>query len=145
MRLGGATRRSRWAPKECAHACERPGQFNTPHAIAIDREDNGYVGDRANHRIQVFDTDGNFKSMFSIDVPPDPASRPFNGATPTGEALARAIGAPNSICITPGSPQVLFVGASTYPGRIFKVALDGTVLGGGGSRFVHRMTAKSCS
>ena len=37
--------------------------------------------------------------------------------------------APNSICITPGSPQVLFVGESTYPGRIFKVALDGTVLG----------------
>jgi hypothetical protein len=77
----------------------------------------------------VFDTDGNFKRMFSIDVPPDPASRAVNGATPTGEALARSIGAPNSICITPGSPQVLFVGESTYPGRIFKVALDGTVLG----------------
>ena len=106
-----------------------PGQFNTPHSIAIDREDNVYVGDRANRRIQVFDTDGNFKRMFSIDVPPDPASRAVNGATPTGEALARAIGAPNSICITPGSPQVLFVGESTYPGRIFKVALDGTVLG----------------
>jgi len=106
-----------------------PGQFNTPHAIAVDRDDNVYVGDRANRRIQVFDTDGNFKRMFSIDVPPDPASRAANGATPTGEALARAIGAPNSICITPGSPQVLFVGESTYPGRIFKVALDGTVLG----------------
>jgi 6-bladed beta-propeller protein len=106
-----------------------PGQFNTPHAIAVDRDDNVYVGDRANRRIQVFDTDGNFKRMFSIDVPPDPASRAVNGATPTGEALARAIGAPNSICITPGSPQVLFVGESTYPGRIFKVALDGTVLG----------------
>jgi len=106
-----------------------PGQFNTPHAIAVDRDDNVYVGDRANRRIQVFDTDGNFKRMFSIDVPPDPASRAVNGATPTGEALARSIGAPNSICITPGSPQVLFVGESTYPGRIFKVALDGTVLG----------------
>ena len=106
-----------------------PGQFNTPHAIAVDRDDNVYVGDRANRRIQVFDTDGNFKRMFSIDVPPDPASRAVNGTTPTGEALARSIGAPNSICITPGSPQVLFVGESTYPGRIFKVALDGTVLG----------------
>jgi hypothetical protein len=28
-----------------------------------------------------------------------------------------------------GPTQVLFVGESTYPGRIFKVALDGTVLG----------------
>jgi sugar lactone lactonase YvrE len=106
-----------------------PGQFNTPHSIAIDRADNVYVGDRTNHRIQVFDTDGNFKRIFSIDVPPDPTSRPVNGATPTGEALTRAIGAPNSLCITPSSPQVLFVGESTYPGRIFKVALDGTVLG----------------
>ena len=105
------------------------GEFNIPHSIAIDRQDNVYVGDRTNHRIQVFDTDGNFKRMFSIDVSPDSTSRPVNGATPTGEALKRAIGAPNSICITPGSPQVLFVGESTYPGRIFKVALDGTVLG----------------
>ncbi|MBV8902011.1 MAG: 6-bladed beta-propeller, partial [Acidobacteriia bacterium] len=37
-----------------------PGQFNLPHAIVIDREDNIYVGDRSNRRIQVFDTDGNF-------------------------------------------------------------------------------------
>ena len=39
------------------------------------------------------------------------------------------IGAPNSLCITPGQNQVLFVGESTYPGRIFKVSLDGMVLG----------------
>ena len=106
-----------------------PGQFNLPHSIAIDLQDNIYVGDRSNHRIEVFDTDGNFKRMFSIDMPPDPTSRATNGATPTGESLKRVIGAPNSICITPGSNQVLFVGESTYPGRIFKVALDGKVLG----------------
>ncbi len=106
-----------------------PGQFNLPHSIAIDLQDNVYIGDRTNHRIQIFDTDGNFKRMFSIDVPPDPASHPVNGATPTGEALTRVIGAPNSICITPGPNQVLFVGESTYPGRVFKVALDGRVLG----------------
>jgi len=34
-----------------------PGEFNIPHPIAIDRQDNVYVGDRTNHRIQVFDTD----------------------------------------------------------------------------------------
>ena len=50
-----------------------PGQFSTPHAIAIDRNDNVYVGDRANRRIQVFDTDGKFLRMFTIDVPPAPA------------------------------------------------------------------------
>ena len=106
-----------------------PGQFNLPHSIAIDLQDNIYVGDRSNRRIQVFDTDGNFKRMFSIDVPPDPTSRAVNGATPTGDRLKQAIGAPNSMCITPGPNQVLFVGESTYPGRIFKVALDGKVLG----------------
>lgn len=106
-----------------------PGQFHLPHAIAIDRNDNVYVGDRANRRIQVFDTEGKFLRMFSIDVPPDPASRAVNGATPTGARLAQLIGAPNSLCITPGPSQVLFVGETTYPGRIFKVSLDGRVLG----------------
>jgi sugar lactone lactonase YvrE len=106
-----------------------PGQFNLPHSIAIDRNDNIYVGDRSNHRIQVFDTDGKFLRMFSIDVPPDPKTRSVNGATPTGARLAQLIGAPNSLCITPGPNPVLFVGETTYPGRIFKVSLDGKVLG----------------
>jgi len=106
-----------------------PGQFNLPHSIAIDRNDNVYVGDRSNHRIQVFDTEGTFLRMFSIDVPPDPTTRSVNGTTPTGARLTQLIGAPNSLCITPGTTQVLFVGETTYPGRIFKVSLDGTVLG----------------
>src|SRR5712691_6643016 len=106
-----------------------PGQFRLPHAIAIDRNNNIYVGDRTNHRIQVFDTEGKFLRMFSIDVPPVPGTHAVNGPTPTGERLAAVIGQPNSICITPGPNQVLFVGESTFPGRIFKVALDGKVLG----------------
>ncbi|HEX5278993.1 MAG TPA: peptidyl-alpha-hydroxyglycine alpha-amidating lyase family protein [Micropepsaceae bacterium] len=106
-----------------------PGQFNLPHAIAIDKDDNIYVGDRSNRRIQVFDTDGNFKRMFTIDVPSDPTSRAVNGETPAGAKLAQVTGAPNSLCITAPPNQVLFVGETTYPGRIFKVALDGKVLG----------------
>ena len=106
-----------------------PGQFQIPHAIVIDRNNNIYVGDRTNRRIQVFDTDGKFLRMFSIDVPPVPGTRAVNGNTPTGERLAQVIGAPNSICITPGPNQVLYVGESTFPGRVFKVALDGKVLG----------------
>jgi DNA-binding beta-propeller fold protein YncE len=106
-----------------------PGQFHLPHAIAIDRNNNVYVGDRSNRRIQVFETNGKFQRMFTIDVPPVPGTKAVNGATPTGAALARMIGAPNSICITSGPNQVLFVGESTFPGRIFKVSLDGKVLG----------------
>jgi len=108
---------------------KEPGQFIIPHSIAIDLRDNIYVGDRSNRRIQVFDTDGNFKRMFTIDVQPDPASRAVNGVTPTGERLKSVIGQPNAMCITPGPNQVLFVGESTFPGRVFKVALDGKVLG----------------
>ena len=67
--------------------------------------------------------------MFTIDVPPVPGTRAVNGNTPTGDRLAAVIGAPNSICITPGPNQAMFVGESTFPGRIFKVSLDGRVLG----------------
>ena len=106
-----------------------PGQFRLPHAIAVDKDDNIYVGDRSNRRIQVFDTEGKFLRMFTIDVPPPAGTKPVNGNTPTGAALAATIGAPNSICITPAPNQVMFVGESTYPGRLFKVSLAGEVLG----------------
>ena len=106
-----------------------PGQFRLPHSIVIDRDNNVYVADRTNRRIQVFDTEGKFQRSFTIDVPPAPGTRPVNGNTPTGERLAAVSGAPNSICITPGPKEVLYIGELTFPGRIFKVALDGKVLG----------------
>jgi len=37
-----------------------PGQFRTPHSLAMDSEGLLYVGDRSNRRVQVFDQDGNF-------------------------------------------------------------------------------------
>ena len=42
-----------------------PNEFNTVHAIAISKDGRVFVADRGHHRIQVFDTDGNFKYMFS--------------------------------------------------------------------------------
>jgi hypothetical protein len=106
-----------------------PGQFRLPHTIVADRNNKLYVGDRTNRRIQVFDTEGKLLRYFTIDVPPVPGTRSVSGNTPTGERLAAVSGAPNSICITPGPNQVLFVGETTFPGRIFKVSLDGKVLG----------------
>ena len=105
-----------------------PGQFRTPHAIAIDKNDNVYVGDRGNERIQVFNTDGTFLRMFKIEIPPAPGTKSVNGATPPPGSM-NGVGAPNSVCITPGTNQVMFVGESTWPGRIFKVTLEGKVLG----------------
>ncbi|MGH9680727.1 MAG: peptidyl-alpha-hydroxyglycine alpha-amidating lyase family protein, partial [Candidatus Acidiferrales bacterium] len=106
-----------------------PGQFRLPHSIVIDRDNNIYVADRSNRRIQVFNTDGEFLRMFTIDVPPAPGTNPVYGNTPTGDQLKALIGAPNSLCITNGLKQVLFVGELTFPGRLFKVSLDGKVLG----------------
>ncbi|HZR59298.1 MAG TPA: peptidyl-alpha-hydroxyglycine alpha-amidating lyase family protein [Terriglobales bacterium] len=109
----------------------QPGQFNTPHSIAIDAEDHIYVADRGNRRIQVFDTDGKFLRQITIDVPFDPNARPAIGNKPelpiTG-TQNMAPGAPWAICITPPPHQVLY-SSDGYPGRIYKLSLDGKVLG----------------
>ena len=41
-----------------------PGQFRTPHALAMDSQGLLYVGDRSNRRIQVFQQDGTFVKDF---------------------------------------------------------------------------------
>ncbi len=105
-----------------------PGQFRLPHAIAVDRDDNVYVGDRSNARIQVFDSDGNFIRQFSVVTPVRPGSKAVNGATPANPDAAPNNGAPNALCIPPGS-DVIFVGETTFPGRIIKATLQGEVLG----------------
>jgi DNA-binding beta-propeller fold protein YncE len=105
-----------------------PGQFRLPHAIAIDKNDNIYVGDRTNRRVQVFDTSGKYLREWKIEIPPDYRTRAVNGETPKAGDMS-GVGAPNSLCMTPGPNQVLFLGESTWPARIFKVTLDGKVLG----------------
>jgi len=108
-----------------------PGQFNTPHSIATDNNGNVYVADRGNHRIQVFDSDGNFKRQMVIDVPVPPGAKPAIGTIPSEAQIAggtMAPGSPWAICITPGPNQVLY-SADAWPGRIYKLSLDGKVLG----------------
>ena len=105
-----------------------PGQFNTPHSIAVDAEGRVYVADRGNRRIQVFDGEGKFLSQITVDVPVDPDARPAIGNKPTTTTGAMAPGAPWTVCITPGPNQVLFT-SDGFPGRIYELTLDGKVLG----------------
>jgi NHL repeat len=87
------------------------GQFNAPHSIAVDARGNVYVADMGNQRIQVFDNNGTFKS-----------------------AIAN-VGAPRAICISPGDHQYLYSSNSNptedpfLNGEIYKMELDGTVVG----------------
>ena len=106
-----------------------PGSSTCRMPSSVDRNNQIYVGDRSNRRIQVFDTEGKFIRMFTIDVPLRPRDAAGQRQHAHRDRLAAVIGAPNSICITPGPNQVLFVGESTYPGRLFKVSLEGKVLG----------------
>ena len=105
-----------------------PGQFNTPHSIAVDAQDHIYVADRGNRRIQVFDAEGNFLRQITIDLPVDPNARPAIGNKPTQTTGTMAPGAPWAICITPGPNQVLYA-SDAFPGRIYKMTLEGKVLG----------------
>jgi DNA-binding beta-propeller fold protein YncE len=103
-------------------------EFNTPHSIAADAQGNIYVADRGNRRIQVFDSNGTFLHEIKIDVPVPPDAHPWFGNQPTVEAGAAQSGAPWAICITPGPTQYLY-SSDAYPGRVYKLSLDGKVLG----------------
>jgi len=109
------------------------GQFNTVHSIAADASGTIYVADRNNRRIQVFDSDGNFKRIIRIDIPPEPDAQPAIGNKPDltdylEKGGTMTPGAPWAICITPPPNQVMYVD-DAFPGRVYKLSLDGKVLG----------------
>jgi hypothetical protein len=90
------------------------GQFIGVKAIAIDAQDNVYVADAGNKRIQVFDSQGAYKSEFSN------------------------VGTPRAMCITRGSTQYLYISHvgdedGMEDAAIYKVQLDGKVAGRLGS------------
>jgi streptogramin lyase len=107
----------------------KPGQFDTPHSIAADAKGNIYVADRGNFRIQVFDPDGKLLREIKLDVPVPADARPWMGPVPTTETQgSQHAGAPWAVCITPGPNQVLYA-ADAFPGRLYKLSLDGKLLG----------------
>jgi streptogramin lyase len=92
-----------------------PNQMNLVHSITADSAGNVYVADRNNGRIQVFSNDLTLRAIYEH------------------------VGAPWTVCITPGPHQYLY-SANSNPdqnvadvaavtGQIFKMELDGTVLG----------------
>jgi sugar lactone lactonase YvrE len=107
------------------HANDNPGSFNTPHNIGVDRQNNVYVADRGNRRIQVFDRDGKFLRFILLNASYDKSRHPVLGnpnPNPPDETQ------PWTICITPGPTQYLYT-SDSEPGRIYKFSLDGKMLG----------------
>jgi len=133
-RVAKADKQGNWL-KSWGERGSKQGEFNTPHSIAADAQGNIYVADRGNRRIQVFDGEGKFLREIRIDVPFDASIKPAIGAKPdvakleaANAAMTQAPGAPWAVCITPGPKQVLYT-SDAYPGRIYKLSLDGKVLG----------------
>jgi len=113
-----------------------PTQFNLPHGIAVDAKGDVYVSDRSNHRLQVFDNNLAFKASYDN------------------------IGDSWTVCVSPGPHQYLFTSNSNpngnapgtweTTGEIYKMELDGTILGrfghaskqAGGFQVVHMMDCR---
>jgi DNA-binding beta-propeller fold protein YncE len=86
------------------------GQFNGIRGIGSDASGNIYVADAGNHRIQVFDGEGAFKSQIA------------------------GIGTPQAICVSGGSTQYVYSSNSNDPesmdhGEIYKIQLNGQIVG----------------
>ena len=92
-----------------------PGQLRLPHTMAMDAQGNVYIGDRSNARVQVWDNDLNPKAIYD------------------------QVGSPWAVCISPPPHQYLFVSnsvpdngdsrAAAQTGEIYKMELDGTIIG----------------
>jgi DNA-binding beta-propeller fold protein YncE len=118
-------------------AGSEPGQLNLPHGLAVDAQGNVYVADRSNHRMQVFDNNLALKAVYDN------------------------IGDSWTTCVSPGPHQYLFTsnsnpngnppGSWDITGEIYKMELDGTILGKfghagkqlGGFQVVHMMDCRN--
>lgn len=107
------------------HANLNPGHFRNVHTMQVDRQGNIYAGDRGNRRIHVFDSDGRFQRFLHMNVPYDKMRHPVLGnLTPNRPDET----APWTMCITNTPTQYLYV-MDSEPGRLYKLTLDGRILG----------------
>jgi hypothetical protein len=93
-----------------------PLQFSTPHAISVDNKGMVYVADRGNARIVVLDNDLNQKAVYDH------------------------VGNPWAVCISTEGPRQYLYSSNSFPtgnnfdqaattGEVYKMELDGTVIG----------------
>lgn len=89
-----------------------PGQFNQPKGLTLDQNNNVYVADEFNNRIQKFDSNGNLITQFGqgrlnhpIDVAVDSQGRAYG--SDFDEILIYALAVPNppsdTDCVDPSN------------------------------------------
>src|SRR5580765_5911488 len=116
---------------------KEPGQFNLPHGLQVDGQGNVWVADRTNFRYQVLDNDLKPKKIYDN------------------------LGVGWTVCVSPGPHQYVFAsnsnpngnppGSWENTGEIYKMELDGTVIGKfghaskefGGFQVVHMMDCRN--
>ena len=114
-----------------------PGEFNLPHGLQVDGQGNVWVGDRSNFRYQVLDNNLKPKTIYDN------------------------IGVGWTVCVSQGPHQYVFAsnsnpngnapGSWAITGEIYKMELDGTILGRfghaskefGGFQVVHMMDCRN--
>lgn len=109
-RVAKFTKDGNWA-KDIGKRGTAPNEFNTPHGITSDAQGNIYVADRGNRRVQVY----------------TPELEPVR--------IIEGMGAPWSLCVTPGQTQYLYSGDGN--GKIYKMSLDGKLVAWGQSGLGH--------
>ena len=108
-----------------------PGQFDTPHGIAVVAQGRGL---RRRPRQPPHPGASILTASTCASSPSTCRSIPSAGqdhlrpGSPDAKTGSQAPGAPDALCMTPGPNPVLFVG-DLYPSRIYKVSLEGKVLG----------------
>src|SRR5881296_3115125 len=118
-------------------AGKEPGQFNLPHGLQVDGQGNVWVADRTNIRYQVLDNDLKPKKIYDN------------------------LGVGWTVCVSQGPHQYVFAsnsnpngntpGSWEITGEIYKMELDGTVIGRfghaskefGGFQVVHMMDCRN--
>ncbi len=124
-----------WGQLGTAH-----GEFRTPHALEIDSQGRLWVADRGNHRLEIFDLDGNYlesrysygriSGIFITDqdlvYAIDSESNPFNHINWIAGVRVGPLNEDRIIAFIPGYP-IASRGYQSTAGEGVAVAADGTV------------------
>jgi len=112
------------------HLLSDPGDFSLPTNVAVDKEGNVYVTDTLNNRVEIFDADGKFVSMFGKN-----GDGPGHFARPKGIAIDRdghiwvvdAVQQRVQVFDTEGRLLIYFGEPGNWPGQFsapYDIAID---------------------